>query len=58
LIGLTSLWTNGRPTVSSELDPRRARFVLGRIDEILAWEKTKEKNETCDLWSLASICVR
>jgi hypothetical protein len=43
LIGLTSLWTNGRPTVSSELDPRRARFVLGRIDEILAWEKTKEK---------------
>ena len=43
LIGLTSLWINGRPTVSSELDPRRARFVLGRIDEILTWEKSKEK---------------
>jgi hypothetical protein len=43
LIGLTSLWTNGRPAVSSELDPRRARFVLGRIDEILTWEKSKEK---------------
>ena len=43
MIGLTSLWTNGRPAVSPELDPRRARFVLGRIDEILTWEKSKEK---------------
>jgi hypothetical protein len=29
--------------VPPELDPRRARFVLGRIDEILTWEKSKEK---------------
>jgi hypothetical protein len=43
LIGLTSLWTNGRSALAPELDPRRARFVLGRIDEILTWEKTKEK---------------
>ena len=43
MIGLTILWTNGRPAVSPELDPRRARFVLGRIDEILTWEKSKEK---------------
>jgi hypothetical protein len=43
LIGLTSLWTNGRSPVSPELDPRRARFVLGRIDEILTWEMAKEK---------------
>jgi len=43
LTGLTSLWINGRPAVSPELDPRRARFVLGRIDEILTWEKSKEK---------------
>jgi hypothetical protein len=43
LIGLTSLWTNGRPPLSPQLDPRRARFVLGRIDEILTWEKTKEQ---------------
>jgi hypothetical protein len=42
LIGLTSLWTNGRPTMTPDLDPRRAQFVLGRIDEILTWEKTKE----------------
>ena len=43
MIGLTSLWTNGRPPVLPQLDPRRARFVLGRIDEILTWEKTKEQ---------------
>jgi hypothetical protein len=42
LIGLTSLWTDGRPPVSPELDRRRALFVLGRIDEILTWEKNKE----------------
>jgi hypothetical protein len=43
LIGLTSLWINGRPGVSPELDHRRAAFVLGKIDEILIWEKTKEQ---------------
>ncbi len=43
MIGLTSLWTNGQPAVAPELDPRRAQFVLGRIDEILTWEKNKEK---------------
>jgi hypothetical protein len=43
LIGLTSLWTSGQPAVPPELDPRRAQFVLGRIDEILTWEKSKEK---------------
>jgi hypothetical protein len=29
--------------VSPELDLRRAVFILGRIDEILTWEKTKEQ---------------
>jgi hypothetical protein len=43
LIGLTSLWINGRSAVTPELDRRRATFVLGRIDEILTWEKTKEQ---------------
>jgi len=42
LIGLTSLWINGRPGVSPEINRRRAVFVLGKIDEILSWEKTKE----------------
>jgi hypothetical protein len=43
LIGLTSLWINGRTAVSLELDHQRAAFVLGKIDEILTWEKTKEQ---------------
>ena len=43
MIGLTSLWINGRSAVSPELNHRRAVFVLGRIDEILTWEKPKEQ---------------
>ena len=47
MIGLTSLWINGRAAVPAELDRVRASFVLGRIDEILRWEKTKEQE--CDV---------
>src|ERR1700732_2270495 len=43
LIGLTSLRINGRLLVTPELDRRRALVVLCQIDEILAWEKTKEQ---------------
>jgi hypothetical protein len=42
LTGLTSLWINGI-AVSPKLDPQRAAFVLGKIDEILTWERTKEQ---------------
>ena len=42
MIGLTSLWTNGLP-MEPKLDRRRALLVLDKIDEILAWEKTKER---------------
>jgi hypothetical protein len=42
LIGLTSLWIDGRAPVSPELNRRRALIVLEKIDEILAWEQTKE----------------
>src|SRR5260370_42132499 len=45
LIGLTSLWINGRTAVAPELNHRRAVFVLGKIDEILSWEKTKEREK-------------
>ncbi len=45
LIGLTSLWINGRGAVSPEINHRRALLVLGKIDEILLWEKTKEKQQ-------------
>jgi hypothetical protein len=43
LIGLTSLWINGRTLVSPEINRRRALVVLGRIDEILSWEQAKEQ---------------
>src|ERR1700680_3659677 len=45
LIGLTSLWINGRPMMAPKLNRRRAVFVLGKIDEILSWEKTKEQEQ-------------
>jgi hypothetical protein len=45
LIGLTSLWINGRPAVAQELNRRRAVFVLGKIDEILNWEKAREQEK-------------
>src|ERR1700693_2853266 len=43
LRGLTSLWINRGLMLTPEINPRRAAFVLGRIDEILSWEKTKEQ---------------
>jgi len=46
LIGLTSLRINGRPLMPPELNRRRAMVVLGKIDEILSWEQTKERE--CD----------
>jgi len=45
LRGWTSLWINRDTMVTLELDHRRAAFVLGKIDEILSWEKTKEQEK-------------
>src|SRR5271157_833807 len=45
LPGLTSLWIDRRPMVTPEINRRRAVFVLGRIDEILSWEKSKEQEK-------------
>jgi hypothetical protein len=41
LIGLTSLHTENPPMLP-KFNRRRALFVLGKIDEILAWEQRKE----------------
>jgi hypothetical protein len=41
LIGLTSLITE-HPPIPPKFNRRRAVFVLGKIDEILAWEQRKE----------------
>jgi hypothetical protein len=40
-----SLWTNGQKAVSSEINHRRALVVLGKIDEILSWEKAQEREK-------------
>jgi len=40
---LTTLWINGGLIVPPELNRRGAVIVLGKIDEILAWEKMKEQ---------------
>jgi len=45
LIGLMSLWINGRTALAPELNRRRALLVLGKIDEILSWEKAKERQQ-------------
>ena len=45
MIGLTSLWIKGQPAVAPELNRRRAVFVLGKINEILIWEKTKDQEK-------------
>src|SRR6202140_1097699 len=37
-----NLWTNGL-RMEPTLDRRRALLVMDKIDEILCWEKTKEK---------------
>ena len=43
MIGLTTLTSNGRPTGAPKLNRRRALFVLGKIDEILSWEKGMDR---------------
>jgi hypothetical protein len=41
LVGLTSLITRN-PPMPPKLNRQRAQFVLGQIDQILAWEQRKE----------------
>ena len=41
MVGLTNLLTRNPPLLP-KLNPRRAQFVLAKIDEILAWEKRHE----------------
>jgi hypothetical protein len=43
LIGLTNLWINRRPLMLPKLNMRRAVFVLGKIDEILAWDRDRDR---------------
>ena len=43
MIGLTNLRTSGPPPMAPKLNQRRALFVLEKIDEILHWERTTER---------------
>ena len=43
MIGLTNLRSSGIRLMGPKLNRRRALFVLGRIDEILSWERTTEQ---------------
>src|SRR5580704_9204845 len=45
LHGLTSLWINRGAMEAPEIDRPRAVFVLGRIDEILSRERSKEQEK-------------
>ena len=43
MIGLTNLWIDARLAVTPEINTRRALLILGKIDEILSWEKNKDQ---------------
>jgi len=45
LPGWTSLWINRGAILTPEINRRRAVFVLGRIDEILSWERNSEQEK-------------
>ena len=43
MIGLTILTANGRPLVAPKLNRRRALYVLAKIEEILVWEQSTDR---------------
>ena len=45
LPGWTSLWINRGAIETPEINRRRTAFVLGRIDEILSWDRAKEQEK-------------
>ena len=47
MTGLTNLWISRRLPMPPQINLKRAVFVLGKIDEILTWEK--ERNRERDL---------
>ena len=58
MVGLTSLITRN-PPMPPKLNRRRALFVLGKIDEILAWEQTeRERSATPSLSNSGVIFAR
>jgi hypothetical protein len=58
LAWLDELVDYGRIAVTPELNRRRAVFILGKIDEILSWEKTKEQEKDVRFVELGNTCAR
>ena len=58
MIGLTNLRSSGPPPMAPKLNRRRALFVLGRIDEILSWERTTEQERDTRFVNSVAISVR
>jgi len=42
---ISTLWINRGPIVTPEINRRRAVFVLGKIDEILSWQRLQEQEK-------------
>ena len=40
------------------LDPKRARLVLGKIDQILAWERAHERERDTRFVEMGATCAR
>ena len=57
MVGLTSLLTSN-PPMPPKFNRRRAVFVLGKIDEILAWEQRKETERDTKFVELGALSVR
>ena len=41
-----------------EINRKRAAFVLGRIDEILSWDRAKEQEKDARFVELENTCAR
>jgi hypothetical protein len=54
VIGLTS-FISREAAVAPTLKERRARFILARIDEILAWESNIERDKDMHFVELLSL---
>ena len=53
-----NLWINRGRVVSPEINQLRAVFVVGKIDEILSWERVRNMRKTCASWKVHHLQAR
>ena len=58
MIGWTHLTTNGRILAEPKLNRDRGLFVLGKVDEILCWERTIEQEKDSRFVDWVVTCVK